>query len=207
MHASGKEPESVKDVLGELDELAATHDNVCIGDVLDDFGGRSFGPLIMLPALLELSPVGGIPGVPTFLALIVALTAAQLLLGKEHVWMPQFIQQRSVSGRNLHKAVGKLRGVGDFLDRHSEGRLENLTRGPAIKLVAVAILMLCATVPPLEFLPFASSIPMLAIAILGLALLVRDGGLVLGSLIFTGFAIAIGLWVYFTPDGATPFGS
>lgn len=194
--------ESVTQVLGELDELAAHNDEVCVGDVLDDFGKRSFGPFIMLPALMEITPVGGIPGVPSFLALVIALTAVQLLVGRDHVWMPQFIQRRSVSGKKLHKAVGKLRGVADFLDRHSEGRLEALTTGIAIKLVAILVLVLCCTVPPLEFLPFASSIPMLAIAVLGLALTVRDGALLLTSMIFTLFASAVGTWMFVTFDAA-----
>ena len=196
-----KEPTSVSDVLGELDELASHGDTVCVADVLDDFGARSFGPFIMLPALLEITPVGGIPGLPTALALFIALIAGQLLLGRDHVWMPQFVQHRAVGSDKLHKSVAKLRGLADFLDRHSEGRLEGLTRGPAIRLVALTILALCCTVPPLEFLPFASSIPMLAIAILGLALTVRDGALLLAALIFTLFASGLGLAMYLGSGG------
>lgn len=194
--------DSVTQVLGELDELAAHNDEVCIGDVLDDFGKRSFGPFIMLPALMEITPVGGIPGVPSFLALVIALTAFQLFMGRDHVWMPDFIQRRSVSGKKLHRAVGKLRGIADFLDRHSEGRLEGLTTGIAIKIVALLVMLLCCAVPPLEFLPFASSIPMLAIAVLGLALTVRDGALLLTSIIFTLFASAVGTYLFITFDAA-----
>lgn len=193
---TGREPSSVSEVLGELDELSTHGDTVRVADVLDDFGERSFGPFIMIPALLEITPVGGIPGVPTALALVIALIAVQLLLARDHVWMPGFVQRRAVGSRKLHKAIGKLRGVGEFLDRHSEGRLEGLTQGPAIKLVALAILALCCTVPPLELVPFASSIPMLAIAILGLALTVRDGALVLGSLVFTLIATTVGIVAY-----------
>ena len=196
------EPHSMGDVLGELDELAANHDEVRVADVLDDFGARSFGPFIMIPAVLEITPVGGIPGVPTVLALFIALIAVQLLIGRDHVWMPQFVQQRAVGSKKLHKAVGKLRGLASFLDRHSKGRLEGLTQGTAIKLVAGAILLLCCTVPPLEFLPFASSIPMLAIAVLGLALTVRDGALVLGALVFTGIATSIGIAMYVNSSGS-----
>lgn len=196
-----KEPTSVSDVLGELDELASHGDTVCVADVLDDFGGRSFGPFIMIPALLEITPVGGIPGVPTALALFIALIAGQLLVGREHVWMPQFVQHRAVGSKKLHKSVRKLRGLANFLDRHSEGRLEALTRGPAIRLVALVILALCCTVPPLEFLPFASSIPMLAIAILGLALTVRDGALLLAALLFTLLASGLGLAMYLGSGG------
>ncbi len=60
----------------------------------------------------------------------------------------------------------------------------------------------------LEFLPFASTIPMLAIAVLGLALTVRDGALLLGSLLFAGLATALGLATYFGSSGegsAIPF--
>lgn len=202
------EPHSMGDVLGELDELAANHDEVRVADVLDDFGARSFGPFIMIPAVLEITPVGGIPGVPTVLALFIALIAVQLLIGRDHVWMPQFVQRRAVGSKQLHKAVGKLKGMADFLDRHSKGRLEGLTKGTAIKLVAAVIIALCCTVPPLEFLPFASTIPMLAIAVLGLALTVRDGALLLGSLLFAGLATALGLATYFGSSGegsAIPF--
>ncbi len=181
---------------------------VRVADVLDDFGARSFGPFIMIPAVLEITPVGGIPGVPTVLALFIALIAVQLLIGRDHVWMPQFVQRRAVGSKKLHKAVGKLKGMANFLDRHSKGRLEGLTKGTAIKLVAAVIIALCCTVPPLEFLPFASTIPMLAIAVLGLALTVRDGALLLGSLLFAGLATALGLATYFGSSGegsAIPF--
>lgn len=196
-----EEPSSVGEVLGELDELAAHGDSVCVADVLDDFGGRSFGPFIMIPALLEITPIGGIPGVPTALALFIALIAVQLLLGRDHVWMPLFVQRRAVGSKKLHAAVTKLRGLGRFLDRHSEGRLEGLTQGTAMRLVALMILALCAAVPPLEFLPFASSIPMLAIAILGLALTVRDGALLLVALLFTLLATGLGVAMYLGSAG------
>ncbi|WP_050599424.1 exopolysaccharide biosynthesis protein [Qipengyuania citrea] len=208
MSAVSHEPHSMGDVLGELDELAANHDEVRVADVLDDFGARSFGPFIMIPAVLEITPVGGIPGVPTVLALFIALIAVQLLIGRDHVWMPQFVQRRAVGSKKLHKAVGKLKGMANFLDRHSKGRLEGLTKGTAIKLVAAVIIALCCTVPPLEFLPFASTIPMLAIAVLGLALTVRDGALLLGSLLFAGLATALGLATYFgssAEGSAIPF--
>ena len=191
-----KEPENVEEVLDELDELASSKDEVYIADILDDFGGRSFGPFIMIPALVEITPIGGIPGVPTFLALFIAIIAVQMLMGREHIWMPEFIRCRAVEGDKLHKAVKKLRGLGGWLDSHVKGRLEQLTSGIWVKIAATVIIALCSTVPPLEFLPFASSLPMLAIAILGLALTVRDGALMLGALIFAGVAAGIGAFMY-----------
>lgn len=191
-------PQGVTEVLAELDDLAAAQPQVCVGDVLDDFGARSFGPFIMLPALLESTPIGWLPGMPSFLALIVAITAVQLFLGRDHVWMPQFIQRRAVSGRRLHKAVIKLRGIAKWLDGHSHGRLQVLTQGLAIKAVAVVIIALCLTVPPLEFVPFASSAPLLVIAVLGLALTVRDGVLMLMALSLAAAATGLGGYLLVT---------
>ena len=197
---AGKEPEGVEDIIGELDELASQGDKVRIGDVLDDFGERSFGPFIMIFALVELTPIGAIPGAPTALASLIGLVAVQLLLGKEHIWMPQFIQDRAVESKKLHKAVGKLRGVAHWLDEHSRDRVEFLTKGVWTRFAALAILILCASVPPLEVLPFASSAPMLAIATIGLALIVRDGLVMLAALLLAAAAVAGGTYYYYTSD-------
>ena len=193
---SKTEPQGVEDVIGELDELAAQNTEVCIADVLDDFGARSFGPIIMILALIELTPIGAIPGIPTALATLIALIALQLLFGKDHIWMPQFVQKRSVESKKLHKAVGKLRGVAHWLDAHSRDRFNFLTKGIWLKSAALAIIVLCVTVPPLEMLPFASSAPMLAIASIGLALIVRDGLVMLGALALAMAALGAGTWFY-----------
>ena len=197
---SKEEPEGVEEVLGQLDDLTTKSGKVCISDVLDDFGGRSFGPFIMLPALLELSPVGGIPGVPTFLAALVALVAVQLLIGKEHIWMPGFLQNRAVESKKLHKGIAKLRGIAHWLDEHSHGRLKPMTQGVWMKIAALVVILLCMTVPPLEVLPFASSGPMLAIAAIGLALTVRDGVVMLIALALGIAAIGGGTYYYYTSD-------
>ena len=199
------EPTSVGDVLDELDELADKGDQVCVRDVLDDFGRRSFGPFMMIPALIEISPLGGIPGVPTALALFIAVIAAQLVIGRDHIWMPEFVQRRSVESGKLHKAVEKLRGLGHWLDGHSQDRLEKLTVGIWLRFAGAVVIALCCTVPPLELLPFASTLPMLAIIMIGLGLTVRDGALLLSALIFAGLAAAIGVYLYLGSDQTGSF--
>lgn len=203
----GGEPRSVEDVIGELDELAAASDKVCIGDVLDDFGARSFGPVITIFALIEITPIGAIPGLPTAIASIIALIALQLLFGKDHIWMPQFLQSRSVESKKLHKAVGKLRGLAHWLDQHSKDRLDKFTKGIWLKIAAIAIVMLCMTVPPLEVVPFASSGPMLAIAAIGLALIVRDGLVMLFALALALAALGGGTYYYYASDETESDGS
>lgn len=183
---------SVCDILDMLRKTADRHDRVTIGNVLDAVGDRSYGPALLIPALLEITPIGGIPGVPTFLALFIALVAGQLLVGKEHLWLPGFVQARAVSAEKLHKAADKLDPLARRLDRWFHGRLTRFVKQPWPRIAAASVIVLCMTVPPLEFVPFASTAPMLAIAAFGLALLVRDGLLMLLALGASAAALVLG---------------
>ena len=73
-----KTPHSVCDLLDRLIEVGDGNDTVSIGDIVRTFGSRSYGPVLLVPALIGVSPIGGIPGVPTFLALTLLLFAVQL---------------------------------------------------------------------------------------------------------------------------------
>ncbi len=198
-----KEPHSVEETVEAIEDLADKADSkVCIGDVLDEFGKRSFGPVLMIFALIEITPVGGIPGVPTFLAAMCALVAVQLLFARDHIYVPQFIQDRSVAARKLHDSAEKLEGFAEKLDGWFHGRLKQFTGPTWQKIAAALILLLCFTVPPLEFLPFASSAPMLAIAAFGLALTVRDGLLMLVASGLAVTALGVGTYLYQTSESA-----
>ena len=164
--------------------------------MLDEFGGRSFAPFFIVLPLLEISPLGGIPGVPTAFAILIALLAIQMAIGHDHVWLPDFIQKRAMKGDRLLKLAQKLEGVAVRLDKLAKGRFGFFAKGWAHRVVAMFIVALAATVPPLEFIPFASTGPMIAIAVFGLALLVRDGLLVIVAVAASIAAIVLGLTVF-----------
>lgn len=196
------DPASVSDVVDGLEELAQSENDVRIADVLDKFGDRSFAPVMLVLALLEISPVGVIPGVPSFLALCIALVAVQLLVGRDHIWVPDWIADRSVGSKKLSKATDKLEGPADKLDGVAKERLEGLTNGPALQIAAGVIILLCLMVPPLEVLPWASAGPMVAISIISVAIMVRDGLAMLLAWLVAGGAIGgLGYW-YLTSDSA-----
>ena len=172
----------------------ADGDHVTVGDLMDAFGGRSYGPFLLVPALIELSPLGGVPGVPTLLAFVIAVFAVQMLLGRDHFWLPSWIERRAVRIDRVDQADDKMRAVTERLDRWSSDRLAALTGKAAQRAAAVCTLLLCLTVPPLEFLPFASAAPMAAIAAFGLGLIVRDGFVMLAGFALTAVATGVGVW-------------
>jgi hypothetical protein len=184
------EVHSVCDILLRVEELAAKGDKVNGGTLVHSFGSRSYGPLLMLPPLLEISPLGGVPGVASAMALLVVLIAGQAVLGRRCVWLPKVLARRSLASARVHAAADKLRPLAGRLDRWFHGRLHALTQGAAVRAAGVACILLACTVPPLEFIPFASTAPMAAIALFGLALLVHDGALMVVAFVSAAAAMA-----------------
>lgn len=188
----GSDTYKLNEILDGLRQTAESKDEVSVGDAVEMLGERGYGPLLFVPALIEISPIGGIPAVPTLLALIIMLLAVQIALGRQHMWLPGFLRRMSVSGEKMIKATEKLRSVADWLDRHLHGRLTWLTTDKTIRVAAVLIIVLCLSVPPLELLPFASTVPMAAIASFGLAMTLRDGLLMGLGFLMAAATVAVG---------------
>ena len=159
-------------LLHALCSLGKKNQQVSVHQIREEIGERSFGPFLLIPSLIELSPIGGIPGVPTVLALVVSVFSIQIAFG---MWLPNFVENRTMPGDKLQRGLDFLRPVAFWVDKVLKPRLRWITKPPALQVIAVFCLLLAAMVPPLEIVPFASSLPMGAIGLFGLALMVRDG--------------------------------
>lgn len=197
-------PHKLSEVIDRVDEAAeAAEDDgdVSIADVLQSLGSRSFGPALLVPALIVVSPLSGIVGLPSFMALVIALIAGQLVLGRESIWLPQFLLKRSVSRERLDKATDFLAPVARVVDKVVTARLTVLTDPPADRMLAGVVVLLCMAVPPLEMLPFVNSLTASAISVFGLALVARDGVLAVIALAITGAVAWYGLSALFGLGG------
>ncbi|WP_299815932.1 exopolysaccharide biosynthesis protein [uncultured Jannaschia sp.] len=183
----------VTDIISTLKEAGNGTDEVTLGEINDELGHRGTAALLGIPAALELTPIGGIPGVPSIIALIIGLFAVQIVFGREDMWLPGFLENRSVSKEKLRTSLDKLRPAAEWADRHLGDHLSILVHPPATRIVALAIILLCCTIPPLELLPFASSIPAGTILLFSLGLLTRDGRVM--ALAWIAFVAALwGIW-------------
>ncbi len=189
------EPSSVGDIFDAIDEAANETSEVSLEDLTESFGNRSYGPFLLVPALIEMSPIGGVPGVPTVLALIIGLFAVQIVAGRGTLWLPGFLRRASVSSDRMRGATSKMRPVARWMDRWFHGRLKALVTPVSMKVAALACIVLAATVPFLELIPFASTAPMVAVAAFGLAILVRDGLLMGAAYLLTIGAFAVGIGI------------
>ncbi|MGK7753365.1 MULTISPECIES: exopolysaccharide biosynthesis protein [unclassified Roseovarius] len=189
-----EEEGALSDVLEELEKALEGRDSVEAGRLIDALDHRGYGPALATLPLLELTPIGGIPGFPTFLALTLAILTIRLLAGYEHFWAPDWLRRRKLRSERVIKSVDWLKPLSLRIDAKLQERLSGFAGSTARRAACIVILGLLLMVPPLEVVPFATSGPMIVVAIFGLGLLYRDGLLML--LGFTGavFAVVFGFW-------------
>ncbi|SLN60453.1 Exopolysaccharide synthesis, ExoD [Roseivivax jejudonensis] len=198
--ADAAAPPQRRAVQAVLDRLSdrideGTRRHVPLGDVLDAIGERGFGPVFLALALLVISPFGGIPTVPTLMAAVMAMVAAQMLSGRRRLWLPRALSTRQVRGDHLARGVGWMRPAARWMDRRFGRRLVPLTSDAARRAAALAIIALCLVVPPLEVVPFAAVLPMSAIALFGLAITMRDGVVMVLAFIASAAGLIGGPWL------------
>ena len=166
---------------GVLDQLAiacnASRDGqVSVRDVQKVIGQRSFGPMLLVPGLIGLSPIGAIPGLPGVMAIIELFFAWQILFGRRHPWLPQFIARRSMSTARLGRAIDVIRPYARWVDRFLlRPRLTVFTRGPFLTVIALMCVLLSLIMPIIELVPLAGIVPNAALTAFGLAVTAHDG--------------------------------
>lgn len=180
------EATSLTEMLDRLEFVERENDKVRLGAMLEIAGRRSFGPMLLVPGLLVLSPVSGVPGVPTFSGMIVLLLSVQLLIGRSHFWLPGWLLDRCLPHRHLLRAVRLMRPLARGIDRLLKPRLSWLVESHAVYAVAATCALVALTMPPLELVPFAATAAGVAITAFGLALVGRDGLLALLAFGFCG---------------------
>jgi hypothetical protein len=162
-------------------ELAGRHcDSVSIDAVLQTLGQRSFAPLLLVAGIITLAPlIGDIPGVPTLMASLVILSAAQILIGRDHVWLPRWLLERRISRDRFTRAVRWMQKPAGWIDHLLKPRLTRLTRPPAHLAVALTCLLIALAMPPMEVVPFTANGAGVALTLFGLGLVANDGLMVL----------------------------
>lgn len=181
---SVEEPEDLQTLIANLRKAGDAEQPVTIECMLQATGERSVGALLLVPGLLVLSPLSGIPGLPSVFAVMVALIAGQLLIGRRHLWLPQWLLQRTAPRSKYDRALAFLKRPATFVDRLLRPRLKFLTQGLAVRGNALLCIAIAATMPPLEIIPFGNTTAGAALSILGVGMMARDGLMILVAIAF-----------------------
>ncbi|MEH3023437.1 MAG: exopolysaccharide biosynthesis protein [Pseudomonas oryzihabitans] len=177
-------PVDLQSFLACLERVGKSPEQVSVHHLIDAIGSRSFGPMILLPGVLAISPLTGIPGIATAIAVFVMLVSGQLLLGRDHFWLPRWVLERNVSRRKLRKSLRLLQKPARWVDKVVKSRMRVLTSRPAHFVTALLCILIAATMPVLDLVPFANTTAGLALTSFALSLIARDGLLFLLALGF-----------------------
>jgi hypothetical protein len=204
-YANACAPDSgpIEAIVARMEETARGLDFVTAGDLIAAFGRRSFLPALLAPALVVVSPLSGVPLVPTVCGLIIALVAGQMLWpGYDALWIPGPLARLRLRGDRMRRAISFLGRGARWLDGRAKIRLEALVRPPGRRLLEFGCLLSGLAMPFLELVPFSSSILALAVVLMATGMLARDGAFALSGLVAMAIAPLLPLAVFGVVAGA-----
>lgn len=174
MAASAQNPNTISE---RLDQLArdAGGGTVTLDWIMAQLHERAFGLFLLVLALPCCIPF--LYGVPQIVALPLMFIAGQILLGRSVPWLPARLGARRVETASLARLSER---AGPWLRRVeaiSRPRLAALTRRPLDQLVGVTLVIFSASI--LVPLPGTNTVPGIAVVIVAMGLLQRDGFLVI----------------------------
>lgn len=158
-----------------------------LGEIRDRLDERAYGLLILLLSIPCLVP--GLYGVPQVVGVIIIVVAAQLLVGREEPWLPRWMLNLRARGAWLKAMADFAESKLSWVDRLSRPRLTRFASGAGEKLAAAFMILATLTI----VLPMTNTIPSVALALLSVGLIQRDGLFVLaGCAVATAWLTLLG---------------
>lgn len=162
-------------LVGKVEQRVDAGENVSVGMIRELAGQRAAGPMLLFPALVLVSPLSIIPGVPTMVGTSTVLIAGQIALGRQHLWLPKWLSDRCLPSRHAERLVKFLKPVSEKVDGVAKRRWQNLLDGPLRRVGAGICLLVGMLMPFMEVIPFTSTWAGVTVATYGLAITARDG--------------------------------
>jgi hypothetical protein len=179
-------------VLSRLSEQSA--DRLTVADIISVLRDRAFALLVVLLGLPNCLPMP--PPIPLVCGLLLALVAVQIAAARPAPWLPRALLSRSIKREDVRRAVDRAFPAMRKLERWSRPRMTLFDTPLAMRLVGFLLLALALGL--IVAAPIVGQIPLgLAVCLVGLGLVERDGvvvtaGLVIGAL---GLALSAGfIW-------------
>ncbi|WP_244641036.1 exopolysaccharide biosynthesis protein [Allosediminivita pacifica] len=188
-------------MVDRLRELAQDRDQVSFDQLVQTMGQQGNAPLLMVCALLMISPIGMIPGVGGALGVVVAIVGFQILMRQTRIDLPHFIGKRCIPARHIRKTADKIHPAADFLRRFLHVRLTSLAEGRAsLSVVAVILMLGGGSLLVLGAIPVATPLIGLPVAVYAFGIIARDGAVVAGGHVLVVLVTA-GIWYFRAQTG------
>lgn len=189
------QPTRISAVLSSLTRNAG--ERLTVADIIAALHSRAFAILVVLLGLPNCLPMP--PPIPLVSGLLLAFVAVQIAGGLATPWLPKALLRRSMPQAAVDRAVARALPMMQRLERLSRPRITFLATPLAYRVIGILLLTLALAL--LVAAPIIGQIPLgLAVCLLGLGLVERDGILVILGLVFgvLGLALNFGFaWAIF----------
>lgn len=191
-HAVLGEERPVSQVLLDL-KAEAEQGELTIGRVIDSLESRAFGMLLIIFALPVAIPF--LYGIPQIVSVPMLMLAGQMVAGREAPWLPDNVRARSLPQQSFIAVVRRGVPVIRWFEKISKPRLQFITGRKAERVIGLFLCLFCLSI--MVPLPLTNTFPGIAVAIVAIGFIERDGVLVLVGTLFgtawVGFLIAVPL--------------
>jgi hypothetical protein len=155
-------------------------ERLSVESIFANLGDRSFSLLVVILGLPNCIPMP--PPIPLLCALLLFAVAMQMVFGRKAPWAPQVILNRSVAQADVQRATSRAMPYLLWLEQWTKPRLQ--WSGAGLGTLLIGLLLIFLALGLLTAAPFIGQIPWgLAVCLLGLGLVERDGALVIGALV------------------------
>ncbi len=176
------------ELLGRM-QTSGSDEKVAFGELLRLVEKRGFGPMLALPAFLSATPIGAIPGIPTVTGITIFLISLQVLLSKDHPWLPKAIKQINIDKASLNSGITKIKPAALQIDRFLYPRWFFI-RQPLFRAILALTCACCGILMiPLELVPFMGLVPAFAVLIMAVGMATDDGAVALLGLSLASFGL------------------
>jgi hypothetical protein len=187
-------------MLAELQDVILRRpraDTVTMRDLVAAMDAGAFPVLILMFALLLVSPLSAIPGATTLFGMTIAAILVQALIRRSRVWLPAVLLDRHLPAQRTEAALQWLRRPVGWVERRLRHRQLWVLTSPVAQMPMVVVLMAALCTPLMEVIPGSGTSVGAAIALFSAGLLARDGLVVL---IGAGLAaiLPVSLWLLLT---------
>lgn len=175
-------------------------ERISVGDLLTALADRALGALLFVFACPNALPA--LPGTSVILGAPLVLLAAQLAFARKP-WLPGFIARRSMARSDFQALIGRINPWLRRAERMLRPRASICALPPMEYVVGLICLLLAIVV--LLPIPLGNMLPALAISMLALGVLERDGYWIIAGMITAAASAVVVSGVVFAALQAVMF--
>ena len=186
-----------------IQDIGAKSDpKLYLGELVNAFGERGFGALMLFFGLLSVA-IGIIPGTTTVLGAPLLLMGLQLMIRQDQLWLPRWALRRSIERQTYRQGVEKVLPRLRQMERLSRPRLSIMTSELSEVLIGIATFLLALIL----ILPLwgGNLIPALIISAFGFGLMQRDGLAIVIAWSAVGLICGAGLVIWLAWTWVSPY--